>query len=83
MITKQLLVVLGATALLAGPAMAQTTTKEQNGHHYNGGPKTEVPHHMGAKETTGTATNTAKSPTGSHHYNGGPKSEVPHHMGAK
>ncbi|WLA66801.1 hypothetical protein [Bradyrhizobium diazoefficiens] len=42
MITKKLLAAIGIVSLLAVPAMAQTTDKEKNGHHYSGGPKTEV-----------------------------------------
>jgi hypothetical protein len=52
---------------------------ERNDHHYQGGPKTEVPHHMGKKETTGTT----KGQSGGHHYNGGPATSTPHHMGEK
>lgn len=55
MITKKLLAAIGIVSLLAVPAMAQTTDKEKNGHHYSGGPKTEVPHHMGKKETVGVS----------------------------
>lgn len=80
MITNKLLAAIGIVSLLAVPAMAQTTDKEKNGHHYNGGPKTEVPHHMGKKETTGSAS-TAGS--GGHHYTGGPSTSTPHHMGDK
>ena len=76
MITKTLLAIVAAAAI-AVPAMAQSTDKEKNGHHYSGGPKTES-HHMG-KKTTGT---TGKAgPSGSHHYSGGPRE--PHHIGPK
>jgi len=68
-----------AAASIALPAMAQSTDKEKNGHHYSGGPKTEVPHHMGKKETVGVSKNGASS---GHHYTGGPKTES-HHMGEK
>ena len=78
--TKKLLAALGIASLLAAPALAQTTDTEKNGHHYSGGPKTEVPHHMGKKETVGSSTTTGKS--GGHHYSGGPKTET-HHMGDK
>ena len=49
MITRNLLIAVTALSLVAIPAMAQTkkTDAATNGHHYNGGPKTEVPHHMG------------------------------------
>ncbi|MBB4372698.1 hypothetical protein GGD63_005508 [Bradyrhizobium sp. cir1] len=80
MITKKLFVALGVVSLLAVPAMAQSTDKEKNGHHYSGGPKTEVPHHMGKKEKTGTSAN---AESGGHHYTGGPGTSSPHHMGEK
>lgn len=82
MITRNLLIVATAFSLVAMPAMAQTkkTDTETNGHHYNGGPKTDVPHHMGKKDT-GVTTGKA-GPSGSHHYSGGPRSD-PHHMGPK
>lgn len=71
-----------ALSLIALPAVAQTSSDtERNGHHYQGGPKTEVPHHMGKKETVGVATKTQG--TGGHHYRGGPATSVPHHMGDK
>ncbi|WP_347339414.1 hypothetical protein [Bradyrhizobium stylosanthis] len=78
---RKLIVAAAIMSFVALPAMAQTTTTdEKNGHHYNGGPKTEVPHHMGKKESDGGSTSGSG---GSHHYNGGPKTEVPHHMGPK
>ncbi|MBB4394317.1 hypothetical protein [Bradyrhizobium sp. ERR14] len=81
MITKKLLTTVGIVSLLAVPAMAQTADKEKSGHHYSGGPKTEVPHHMGSKkETVGTS---AKTTSGGHHYTGGPSTSAPHHMGDK
>jgi hypothetical protein len=58
--------------------MAQTGDKQNNGHHYQGGPKTEVPHHMGKNETASTI-----GGSGTHHYSGGPKIEIPHHIGEK
>ncbi|MGX1167014.1 hypothetical protein AB7M16_003280 [Bradyrhizobium sp. USDA 372] len=67
-------------ASLALPAMAQTADKEKNGHHYSGGPKTEVPHHMGPKDTVGSS---KKTTSGGHHYTGGPSTTNPHHMGDK
>lgn len=81
MIARNLLIVATALSLVAIPAMAQTkkTDTETNGHHYNGGPKTEVPHHMGKKDTGVTIGRTG--PSGSHHYNGGPRE--PHHIGPK
>ncbi len=78
--TRRLIVATFVTSLVALPAMAQTGSKDQkNGHHYSGGPKTEVPHHMGKKENAGSKSGSG----GSHHYSGGPKTEVPHHMGPK
>ncbi|AWL93452.1 MULTISPECIES: hypothetical protein [Bradyrhizobium] len=80
MITKKLLAAVGVVSLLAVPAMADSTDKEKNGHHYSGGPKTEVPHHMGKKTTSGSS---AKTSSGGHHYTGGPNTSSPHHMGDK
>jgi hypothetical protein len=60
---------------------AERIDTEKNGHHYQGGPKTEVPHHMSKKETVGVATKTQG--TGGHHYRGGPATSTPHHMGDK
>jgi hypothetical protein len=69
-----------AAASIALPAMAQGTDKEKSGHHYTGGPKAEVPHHMGKKDTVGASKNTT---SGGHHYTGGPATSTPHHMGDK
>lgn len=80
MITKKLIATVAIVSLLAVPAMAQTTKKENGGHHYTGGPKTGVPHHMGKK---GTVSPSKDGASGDHHYSGGPKTVVPHHMGAK
>jgi hypothetical protein len=78
MTTRKLLVAAAALSLVALPAMAQTSSDaEKSGHHYQGGPKTEVPHHRGKKKTVGVATRG----TGGHHYRGGPNTSVPHHMG--
>ena len=62
--------------------MAQTSsdTGNKNGPHYSGGPKSEVPPHIGNKTTTGTAAKPKSD--GGHHYNGGPRAD-PHHMGPK
>ena len=81
MITRNLLIAATVLSLVAIPAMAQTknTDAETNGHHYNGGPKTVVPHHMGKMDTGVTTGKTG--PSGSHHYNGGPRE--PHHIGPK
>lgn len=81
MITKNFFAVLAIASLLAAPAIAQTTKDtEKSGHHYQGGPKTEVPHHMGKKESSGKET-TGQS--GGHHYTGGPATSTPHHRGDK
>ncbi|WP_454618787.1 hypothetical protein [Bradyrhizobium cenepequi] len=80
MISKTMLAAATAFSLLAMPVMAQSTDAEKNGHHYSGGPKTEVPHHMGKKETIGSST---KAKSGGHHYTGGPATGTPHHMGEK
>ena len=69
-----------ALQLVAGPAMAQATSdKNENAHHYQGGPKTVVPHSMKHPKSTKGAATTGRS-SGGHHYRGGPKSEF-HHMG--
>lgn len=82
MITNKILAAAITASFIAFPAMAQTNSGgEQNGHHYSGGPKTEVPHHMGKKETVGIPTTPKR--TGGHHYRGGPATSVPHHMGDK
>ena len=81
MTTRTILAAVSALSLIAVPAMAQdSSSTEQNGHHYSGGPKTEVPHHMGKKETVGLST---KGSSRGHVYSGGPKTEVPHDMDAK
>lgn len=61
---------------IALSALAQDRSTD---HHYQGGPKSEVPHHIG-KRPTGPDTGTT-SQAGQHHYQGGPKTEVPHHIG--
>jgi hypothetical protein len=80
MTAHKLLAALAVTSLIAPPAMAQTTDTEKNGHHYSGGPKTEVPHHMGKKDTVGSS---KRATSGGHHYTGGPATSTPHHMGDK
>jgi len=59
---------------LAMPALAQD---RETDHHYQGGPKTEVPHHVG-KRAQGKTTPTP-SQAGQHHYQGGPGAI--HHVG--
>lgn len=81
MTIRKIIAAAAVLSLIAMPAIAQTSAgTEKNGHHYQGGPKTEVPHHMGKKETVGASN---KGQSGGHHYSGGPKTEVPHHMGDK
>ena len=62
---------------MAASGLAQDRTSD---HHYQGGPKTEVPHHIGPRATgnTGTSQGTP-SQAGQHHYQGGPQSI--HHIG--
>src|SRR5262249_40874226 len=44
MFARRMLAAVAAQSLIAVPAMAQTSSgAEKNGHHYSGGPKTEVP----------------------------------------
>jgi hypothetical protein len=82
MTIRTILAAATALSLMAAPAIAQNASDtEKSGHHYQGGPKTEVPHHMGKKETVGVATKTQG--TGGHHYRGGPTTSTPHHMGDK
>ena len=47
----KLLVAASVMSFVALPAMAQTSSGEGKGgsHHYSGGPKSEVPHHIGPK----------------------------------
>lgn len=82
MFSNNFLAVLAIASLMAAPAMAQNTSKdaETSGHHYSGGPKTEVPHHMGKKES---GDNKTTGQSGGHHYSGGPATSTPHHMGDK
>jgi hypothetical protein len=80
MVTKIIFAAAVATSFAAFPTMAQTSPNtEKGGHHYSGGPKTEVPHHMGKKVTMKPS---KTKTTGGHHYSGGPRAE-PHHMGEK
>lgn len=83
MLTKTFLAAAVAVSFLAIPAMAQNAD-----HHYEGGPKTPVPHHVGKKDASdigkkATSGSTAKKgKSGSHHYSGGPRTD-PHHIGPK
>lgn len=85
----KILAVAAVATLTAGSALAQSTQPtpdtENSGHHYSGGPKTEVPHHMGKKDMGRgmSSDKKKKGPAGSHHYSGGPNTSVPHHTGAK
>ena len=82
MTTRKTIAIAVALQFLAVPAMAQgTSDKDSNAHHYQGGPKTVVPH--SAKHTQPSkATAKASTTSGDHHYSGGPKAE-PHHIGEK
>jgi hypothetical protein len=87
MISHKLLIAAVAASFIAVPAMAQTvTTDSDKGPHYSGGPKSEVPYHVGPKTTTTgsttTGSNVKKTQSGSHHYSGGPRTD-PHHIGPK
>ena len=76
----QLIVAAAVMSFIALPVAAQTSSTDgKNDHHYSGGPKSEVPHHIGKKESSGSTS----SAGGSHHYSGGPKNDLPHHMGPK
>jgi len=79
MVTINIFAVAAAVSLMSVNAIAQTNDKQNNGHHYQGGPKTEVPHHMGKKDTIGETKSTSRG----HHYSGGSKVEIPHNMGEK
>ena len=82
MISHRVLIAAAAASFIACPAMAQTTgIASDKGPHYSGGPKSQVPYHVGPMTTTGSSTK-AKSGGGSHHYSGGPRSD-PHHIGPK
>lgn len=77
----KLVVAASVLSFVALPAMAQTSSGAGQGgsHHYSGGPKSEVPHHIGPKKQS--AGSKKSGPSGSHHYSGGPRE--PHHIGAK
>jgi hypothetical protein len=84
MVSHKIFAAVIALSLITLPATAMAQTgagNETNGHHYSGGPKTVVPHHMGKNETTVGAS--AKGKSGSHHYTGEPGTAVPHHTGDK
>ena len=73
------LIVAAVMQLAPGIAVAQSDkAKPEGGHHYQGGPKTEVPHHM--KEMKGKTTGSAAKSKEAHGYQGGPKSDAPHKM---
>ncbi|MBB5055323.1 hypothetical protein HNQ36_005334 [Afipia massiliensis] len=82
MITRKMVVIAVAVQFMAIPAMAQGTTDQGNAHHYQGGPKTGVPHSTTHPKLQSKKTR-VNTGTGGHHYQGGPKTEVPHHMGDK
>ena len=77
----KILAIAVAVQLASGIALAQSDkSKTESGHHYQGGPKTEVPHHMQDMKGQTTGSTAAKS-KGSHGYQGGPKADAPHNMG--
>lgn len=78
---KNMLAFVAAVSLMTSPVLAQTGNQEYNGHHYQGGPKTEVPHHMGKKDAD--TVGQKRSTSGTHHYTGGPANNVPHHTGER
>jgi hypothetical protein len=71
--------VIAGAALL--PLMIAPGVAQRADHHYQGGPKTEVPHHVGQPPQQGTTAQGQTSQQGQHHYTGGPSSNVPHHVG--
>jgi hypothetical protein len=76
------LIALAFAVATTAPAFAQVAAdKEQNAHHYQGGPQTSVPHST-KHPRPATETKTGKAINGGHHYSGGPKAES-HHMGEK
>lgn len=84
MSTGKLIATLVALQFVAAPLMAQSASdKDSNAHHYQGGPKTDVPHMMKHPAAQASDAPKALAPTtNGHHYSGGPKSES-HHMGDK
>jgi hypothetical protein len=81
MISHRMLIAATAASLITFPALAQTTgVASDKGPHDSGGPKSEVPYHVGPKTTTGS--NTKAKTSGSHHYTGGPRTD-PHPIGLK
>jgi hypothetical protein len=81
MMTRTMLAMVIAFQFLSAPVTAQgASDKDENAHHYSGGPKTEVPHMMSHPRNQGAGPK-VHTPT-SHHYSGGPKNEA-HHMGDK
>jgi hypothetical protein len=81
MFARKILAVAVALPLLTGPVLAQVASdKDENAHHYEGGPKTVVPHMMNYPRQK----NVGPQPhhVTSHHYSGGPQNPS-HHMGDK
>ena len=82
MMTRKTIAIAVALQFLVVPAMAQATSdKESNAHHYQGGPKTVVPHSNKHPQPS-NAKAKASTTSGEHHYSGGPKTD-PHHIGEK
>lgn len=83
MLTGKMIVTLIALQFVTAPLMAQGASDDANAHHYEGGPKTVVPHMMKHPESQDKAAPQVTAPTtNGHHYSGGPKTEN-HHMGDK
>lgn len=79
MVIRKVLAVAVLLPLMAASSWAQAQSGD---HHYQGGPKTEVPHHIGPKATgTPPKSRGTRNQAGQHHYQGGPQSAVPHHIG--
>lgn len=72
MVKKSILVIIALPFIIA-PAIAQNSPPP----HFQGGPKSNVPPHMGELPRTKPAAPTDQS--GQHHFQGGPKE--PHHVG--
>lgn len=85
MFTPKMVAIAVLLQFAAAPVMAQASSDaSQNAHHYQGGPKTEVPHMMQHPTTSkGDKFADDKSATvgsASHRFQGGPKTAVPHNM---
>lgn len=66
-----------ALQLMVTAGASSQALDQGNAHHYQGGPKTGVPH---LTKHPGAGPGKVVRKTGGHHYRGGPRAE-PHHMG--